>query len=254
MPRTLIGNFKGPKGNTGEQGIQGPPGPQGPAGEKGDPGMVDENTPIIFEVPKEYEAPEPGDAIKALFGKIAKGLSDLFAAIGVLASLKTVDKSTLVAAVNELAEGKFDVAKLVASTTITEPGFAMDGQTASEAFAELYSKNEYSFDETRTGTWIDGKPLYRKTIIQPASQFVPSEGIITYSVPHNTPNISNVLMCYGFMQASDLYPLPYFLSSNGECDTFLTIVGRTNIIICNRKADWEKYNLVVIMEYTKTID
>ena len=71
-----------------------------------------------------------------------KGVKPIKDAIGVLSALSTVDKSTLVAAVNELAESKFDVAKLVASTNITEPGFAMDGKTASEAFTELYSKNE----------------------------------------------------------------------------------------------------------------
>lgn len=140
MPRTWIGNFKGPKGDAGEQGLQGPQGPQGISGEKGDPGAVDENTPITFEVPEIYQTPESGNAIKVLFGKIAKGLSDLFAAVGVLASLKTVEKSTLVTAINELAEGKFDVAKIIASTNITEPGFVMDGKTASEALAELYSK------------------------------------------------------------------------------------------------------------------
>ena len=69
-----------------------------------------------------------------------RGVKPIKDAIGVLSALSTVDKTTLVAAINELAEGKFDVAKLVASTNITEPGFAMDGKTASEAFAELYSK------------------------------------------------------------------------------------------------------------------
>ena len=80
-----------------------------------------------------------------------RGVKPIKNAIGVLSTLSTVDKTTLVAAINELAEGKFDVAKLVASTNITEPGFAMDGKTASEAFAELYSNSEYeAFDVTLT--------------------------------------------------------------------------------------------------------
>ncbi len=158
MPRTWIGNFKGPKGDAGEQGLQGPQGPQGISGEKGDPGAVDENTPITFEVPEIYQTPESGNAIKVLFGKIAKGLSDLFAAVGVLASLKTVEKSTLVAAINELAEGKFDVAKIIASTNITEPGFVMDGKTASEALAELYSKSNLSgLKSVSFGTTSEGR-------------------------------------------------------------------------------------------------
>ena len=80
-----------------------------------------------------------------------RGVKPIKDAIGVLSALSTVDKTTLVAAINELAEGKFDVAKLVASTNITEPGFAMDGKTASEAFAELYSNSEYeAFNVTLT--------------------------------------------------------------------------------------------------------
>ncbi len=168
MPRTWIGNFKGPKGDAGEQGLQGPQGPQGISGEKGDPGAVDENTPITFEVPEIYQTPESGNAIKVLFGKIAKGLSDLFAAVGVLASLKTVEKSTLVTAINELAEGKFDVAKIIASTNITEPGFVMDGKTASEALAELYSNSEITGTYAYVGyfhehTW--GSQKYLATAI-----------------------------------------------------------------------------------------
>lgn len=56
------------------------------------------------------------------------------------------------------------IREVVESTNITEPGFLMDGKTASEAFAELYSKFGYSFEETCIGTWVDGKPLYRKMI------------------------------------------------------------------------------------------
>ncbi len=175
MPKTWIGNFKGPKGDKGdvgatgpqgpqgEQGIQGNPGEKGEKGEKGDTGPrgpqgpagpaggMDENTTVTFNVPETYTAPASGDTIKTLFGKAAKGLSDLFSAIGVLASLKTVEKSTLVAAVNELADGKLDASKLVASTNITEPGFVMDGKMISEALAELYSNSGGNLSVTLLG-------------------------------------------------------------------------------------------------------
>lgn len=68
-----------------------------------------------------------------------KGVKPIKDAIGVLSALSTVDKTTLVAAVNELAEGKVDIAKIVASTNITEPGFLMDGKTTADALAELNS-------------------------------------------------------------------------------------------------------------------
>ena len=97
-----------------------------------------------------------------------RGVKPIKDAIGVLSALSTVDKTTLVAAINELAEGKFDVAKLVASTNITEPGFAMDGKTASEAFAELYSNSEITGTYAYVGyfhehTW--GSQKYLATAI-----------------------------------------------------------------------------------------
>lgn len=80
-----------------------------------------------------------------------KGVKPIKDAIGVLTALSTVDKETLVGAINELAEKKFDAEKVIASTNITEPGFAMDGKAASEAITELYSKLEYeAFNVTLT--------------------------------------------------------------------------------------------------------
>ncbi len=168
MPRTLLGNFKGPKGDKGDKGdrgLQGPAGPTGPAGpegskgdkgDKGDRGPqgpqgppgesggLDENAQITYSVPSTYTAPASGNTIKVLFGRITKGLSVLFDSIGTLSSLKTTVKTNLVAAVNELVDKKFDKAKLVASTNITEPGFAMDGAECSKALAELYSNSDSS--------------------------------------------------------------------------------------------------------------
>ena len=44
------------------------------------------------------------------------------------------------------------IREVVESTNITEPGFLMDGKTASEAFAELYSKKlNYKIYNNRTG-------------------------------------------------------------------------------------------------------
>lgn len=171
MPRTLLGNFKGPKGDKGDKGdrgLQGPAGPTGPAGpegskgdkgDKGDRGPqgpqgppgesggLDENAQITYSVPSTYTAPASGNTIKVLFGRITKGLSVLFDSIGTLSSLKTTVKTNLVAAVNELVDKKFDKAKLVASTNITEPGFAMDGAECSKALAELYSNSSIRYNE-----------------------------------------------------------------------------------------------------------
>lgn len=95
-----------------------------------------------------------------------KGVKPIKDAIGVLTALSTVDKETLVGAINELAEGKFDVAKLVASTNITEPGFAMDGKTASEAFAELYSNSDIVTGKLTRASAAAGGNITSNTLIK----------------------------------------------------------------------------------------
>ena len=95
-----VGNIKGAQGNTG---------PAGPTGQ------VDENTPIIYTTPEEYTAPVSGNMIAVLFGKITKGLSDLFTSVA----------------------AKLDSSKVLESRNITQTGYAMGGKTACEWMNEL---------------------------------------------------------------------------------------------------------------------
>ena len=130
MSKILIGNFmgpQGPQGETGPQGAQGPTGPQGeqgpqgiqgetgaqgpqgpagPQGPKGDPGEVDlDAIPLMqfpFTLPDTYTEPTSGNTLKSIIGNLVRGVKNLFALVGVLGNLTTTDKSTLVAAINEL--------------------------------------------------------------------------------------------------------------------------------------------------------
>ena len=112
MGRALIGNFKGPQGATGPRGPQGPTGATGPQGPKGDKGERGAQGPQ--GIPGEMaQAPSIGSN-----GNWFIGEKDT----GILADIeRAIDK------------------KVVASTKITEPGFIMDGKTASEEFAKLNS-------------------------------------------------------------------------------------------------------------------
>ena len=130
MSKILIGNFmgpQGPQGETGPQGVQGPTGPQGeqgpqgiqgetgaqgpqgpagPQGPKGDPGEVDlDAIPLMqfpFTLPDAYTEPTSGNTLKSIIGNLVRGVKNLFTLIGALGSLTTTDKSSIVAAVNEL--------------------------------------------------------------------------------------------------------------------------------------------------------
>lgn len=116
MARALIGNFKGPKGDTGPRGAQGPTGATGPQGPKGDKGERGEQGP------------------QGIPGEMAQAPS-----IGSNGNWFIGDKDTGVLADIDRAVAN----RIVPSTTITEPGFAMDGKVCSEALAELNSNLLY---------------------------------------------------------------------------------------------------------------
>ena len=182
-----------------------------------------------------------------------KGVKPIKDAIGVLSALSTVEKSTLVAAVNELAEGKFDVAKLIASTNITEPGFAMDGAECSKALTELYSKNGYSFEEICVGTWVDGKPLYRKMV---DFGTLPSDE--TKSVSVGVDNIAHAHVDTG--RSFWTYSNQDVTSSTSTFScvylsyiAFLAYVGGS-VTIKTNNVGASSYRMYVCLEYTKTTD
>ena len=61
--------------------------------------------------------------------------------------------------------GKFkEINVKVADTLPVGSEVDYNGTTIPTGWEEVDSPNEYSTEETRIGTWIDGKPLYRKTL------------------------------------------------------------------------------------------
>ena len=123
-----------------------------------------------------------------------------------------------------------------------------------EQIAQLNGKFGYSFEETYIGTWADGKPLYRKVITQSADIFAPSSSYAKYKIAHNISNFSRANKCYICMQSgSTTYTLPYFDPGNGAIGTYVHAINRENVIVCS-KDNWGNYNIVIVIEYTKTTD
>ena len=101
------------------------------------------------------------------------------------------------------------------------------------------STDDYSAEETVIGTWIDGKPIYRKVIVLP--QYV--------NLPVNAwQNITNV---------SSL-SINYLLNAIAYTDEtwvwtgFLTRIINGNLDVYNGITSWNIKTLVI--EYTKTTD
>lgn len=110
---------------------------------------------------------------------------------------------------------------------------------------------DYSTTEQRIGTWIDGKPIYRKVVNTGTLPNTQSK-----TVAHNIENFKRIIRIYGNAYdpiAGAIYPLPITNSEGVQYQVALR-VSTTNITIAtgiDRSNFTESY---VVLEYTKTTD
>ena len=146
---------------------------------------------------------------------------------GELSNLNTTNKSNLVSAINEVNTNDI-------------------------------RRSTYSTKEQVIGKWIDGKPLYGKTITFTSKI---SENVIT-SIAHNIINAKNIFIDFGasFMEAnigtSDYlsYNLPLIGYTGNLTDKIYCYVTPTNINFYangNWAENWTKH---ITLKYTKTTD
>ena len=110
--------------------------------------------------------------------------------------------------------------------------------------------HHYSTTEKVIGTWIDGKPLYEKTLS------VASVSVGSNTKNHGISNIDNVIVCYGrckYNNLNEMLPLPY-ISSNTLYNIALGNVTATTFMIDVGSAFSSIQDVYVILQYTKTTD
>ena len=108
------------------------------------------------------------------------------------------------------------------------------------------SDTDYSTDEKIVGTWIDGKPLYQKTVDCGA---MPNNTV--KSVPHNVANMGLLVHEFGMAYKadySDMVPLP---SSTSGSNTLSCSANTTNINL-KTVTNLSQYSAYVTIQYTKT--
>jgi len=120
---------------------------------------------------------------------------------------------------------------------------------------EGFSGDVYSTEETRIGTWIDGKPLYRKVI----TTALPSKAVDNWQLL--SPVIPNILV-----QSIVAY---IRFKSNGSVESIPIVDGQGistrirynpdttlyhGLEIFMNQPGWVNEPLTVILEYTKTTD
>lgn len=109
----------------------------------------------------------------------------------------------------------------------------------------------YSTNEQVVGKWIDGKPLYQKTVITA----VPNNTQVSY--PHGIANIDNVVsLTGGILVISDGYLLPANITGTDvNANAYRVSAGRSDIIIKTYfNGSSSNYAGYFTIQYTKTTD
>lgn len=129
--------------------------------------------------------------------------------------------------------------------SITQTGSDISLDFTSNAVA---NKNVYSTSETRIGTWIDGKPIYRK-IYNNVNITTSNTDLINIS----SLGIGSVVKIYGliFTSSNNTFPVPLTDSSSNYSVIFATSTAlRGRAVIGSGTLS----NCWLAIEYTKSAD
>jgi hypothetical protein len=117
---------------------------------------------------------------------------------------------------------------------------------AYDKFYDETNLENYSTEEQRIGTWINGKPLYRKVISFGALNNASLKGIA-----HNISKLETMVTLKGYAtNGNSFLPLP-FVYENDSTKSIRLYADKTSIYIASG-ADRTTFNAYVTLEYTKT--
>ena len=213
-------DIKGPKGDKGNPGEAGPSGPPGEQGPKGDTGPIG---------PQGETGPQGIQGIQGTPGEPGSPGKD--AAIN--------GKNTL-----EIVAGE--------NVSIEQEGGTL---TISATSGGSSGDEIYSTEETRIGTWIDGKPLYRKTYKKDFD--VAKDTFSAIVIDSDTQKL--MVRAYGYIvynNAKSRIALP-FTEYNGKSISSFSIFsdvthGKIYLDIYNQQSI--NGTVFLSLEYTKTTD
>jgi len=146
-------------------------------------------------------------------------------------------------------------------TSEVDDGTGSAGSEESGGNSDISSNGEtYSTEEIKIGTWIDGKPIYRK-VFETTTPAVTPNGLSPF-IDISSLNIKNVINLYGFVNVKDdaaninMY-LPINSTSTDDINNNLVYVASYVNMHSHSIyffSDFVNAPTVVILEYTKTID
>ena len=112
---------------------------------------------------------------------------------------------------------------------------------------DIEGKSIYSLDEKVIGTWINGKPLYRKVFIVNN----PATDTVSY-LSYEDLNIENLINIAGYATDGDIsIPVNFYYSTATYMYTHNDITGHR---IKYKFTPWSFTTICFVLEYTKTTD
>ena len=108
----------------------------------------------------------------------------------------------------------------------------------------------YSLEEQEIGTWIDGKPLYQKTIDISSITVTAAQNVnALQNIAHNIANIDKVIRSYGVkIHAAGTY-------QSGPYDSgAMLLINKTYVRYGTSDADTNYTQGYVTLQYTKATD
>lgn len=141
------------------------------------------------------------------------------------------------------------------------PAYVFDKKTnelvkvaGNAANADLKDMNVYSTEEKIVGTWIDGKPIYRKVISSTLSD--PLTGLVT--VEHNIQNIDlPIRIVCGNASNPDIIDGGVVIPAQYDSTTFIQLGAFSSSYVqlyCGSQNWTNKRKVLLCLEYTKTTD
>lgn len=113
----------------------------------------------------------------------------------------------------------------------------------------------YSTEEQVIGTWIDGKPLYRKVYV---TNITSTSGGKTDILESGFGNNKVLIGVRGTSICTDLagyhFPIGMYNSASGSVFKFVVCVDTSNLKIEHQWSVTQHFRIEAIVEYTKTTD
>lgn len=127
-----------------------------------------------------------------------------------------------------------------------------DGNTVPTGWTEItdIQPSVYATTETICGTWIDGKPLYRKVLTFPNGTGQTTQKTYTLS-DYGITNVNEIFIVHPsyYTLTGSTYPFQYNDGTAFECK-----VSSTQLLVLLGYIDIANSKFVITLEYTKTTD